>query len=423
MCLFVFGGVIGCHKEPKQVTGNKEYAIFLEPSNHAVRSSAEIERNFWEKKMMAHPEQVSYLAPLASAYSQIFDDMGDIKNLLKAEKLLQKANEKTIYRNAGLLRGLAKVYISRHRFKESLILLQKAYTLGVKRRSTQKMLFDVHMELGDYEQAESYLDQIKKEGDFDYFIRMSKWMDHKGDLDLAIHYMRSAADLAKKSGKEALICWTYSNLADYYGHAGKIEKAYKLYLKVLDMNPDYLYALRGIAWIAFSHDKNAEEAERIIDAIAQIRLTPDLLLFKAELAEFKGRTLDKEKSVEQYSAMLADGDYGIMYNKYTVLVQAENPENTQKAVETALEEVKNRPTPQSYDLLAWAYFNRGDLEKSLEITERYVENQTFEPESEFHRALIYKANGLEGKSEKLKKRLLRSGFELGPNIQRELEML
>ncbi len=46
--------------------------------------------------------------------------------------------------------------------------------------------------------------------------------------------------------------------------------------------------------------------------------------------------------------------------------------------------------------------------------ENHVINKSYEPETIFHLAQIYKANGLTSKVKPLKKELLESSFELGP---------
>ena len=64
--------------------------------------------------------------------------------------------------------------------------------------------------------------------------------------------------------------WTFSNLGDLNGHAGNIKTSYDYYLKTLAVDPNNSYALKGIAWIAFSHEKN----------ITKITLNLWLVLFK-----------------------------------------------------------------------------------------------------------------------------------------------
>jgi tetratricopeptide (TPR) repeat protein len=105
------------------------------------------------------------------------------------------------------------------------------------------------------------------------------------------------------------------------------------------------------------------------------------------------------------------------------LLLAEHPEQLQKAYELALEEVKSRPTAQSYDLLAWTLYKKGDYKTALKMAEMYVVNKTFEPEALFHLAKIYRANNLNEKAAELRKELLESTYELGPLMEQEIVQL
>jgi len=123
-------------------------------------------------------------------------------------------------------------------------------------------LFDVSMELGEYDNASKYLEKIADHNDFNFLIRLAKWSDFKGDLDLTIKYMEKATKLVEQKNNKALMLWSYCNLGDYYGHAGRIKDSYQHYLKALEIDPSYTYAKKGIAWIAYSYEKKPQEALR-----------------------------------------------------------------------------------------------------------------------------------------------------------------
>ena len=61
----------------------------------------------------------------------------------------------------------------------------------------------------------------------------------------------------------------------------------------------------------------------------------------------------------------------------------------EKALAIAQKEIKNRPTPLSYDLLAYVYYQKGDYKKALDIANTHVTNQTSEPVAQYHLADIY----------------------------------
>ncbi|PIV93772.1 MAG: cell surface protein [Flavobacteriaceae bacterium CG17_big_fil_post_rev_8_21_14_2_50_33_15] len=404
----------GCNKQPEKITNKKDYNQFLEYTENEMLQLTKDDYMFWEKKLEKEPHQFPYLVKAAASQSLLFNETGTIDYLIEAERKLIEANKKTNYKNAGYLRALARNNISQHKFREALQNLKKAEMLGEKLNATQKMLFDVHMELGNYASSETYLKNIENYKDFDFLIRLSKWSDHKGDLDSAILYLRKATELAEASKNKQIIQWSYTNLADFYGHSSQIKEAYNYYIKSLSMNPNNAYAKKGIAWIVYAYENNPEEALRILNVISETHKAPDYYLLKSEIAEYMGNKTEKKSNLDTYLSIIENQKYGDMYNKHKAIIYAEEVNKKERALEIANKEIKNRPTPQSYDLLAWSYYLLGDEKEALNIMETYVDNKTFEPETLYHLALIYKANGKKNKALYLKNQLSNCTFELGP---------
>ena len=415
--------LVSCNNAPKHITKQNDYNNYLTYQENEVLQMAQEDLNFWEKKLEKEPHQFPYLAKAAASQSLIFNETGTIKALINAEKKLIEANERTNFKIAGYLRALARNYISQHRFKEALELLKKAEHNGEKLNATQKMCFDVHLELGNTEAAKAYLNEIENYKDFDFLIRLSKWNDHEGELDKAILHLKKALEIAEASKNKPLMQWTYTNLADYLGHDGQIKESYSHYLKALALNPNDAYAKKGIAWIVYSYERNPKEALRILNAISKTHNSPDYHLLKAEIAEYMGDLNAKEQHIAVYANAVKNKNYGAMYNKYNALIYTEEYNAYTKAAKIALEEIENRPTPQSYSLLAWAYYNYGLNKEALNIMEEHVVNKTFEPDMLFQLANIYKANGKLEEAKAVKKELLESIFELGPVMESKIRAI
>lgn len=403
------------------VTNSDDYKAYLTTTMDKDKLMSEAQ--FLTDKIEATPNQFTHLAKRASAYTKIFNTTGDISYLIKAEDDLIEVIDITGRKFPSYLKSLASNYISQHRFKEALVLLKEAEENGEKLNGTKKMLFDVHLELGNYLYAETYLKDIKNNSDFDYLIRLSKWKDHGGDLEGAIIEMEKATAIAESSNISETKQWAYTNLADFYGHAGRVEESYNLYLKALQLDPNDAYAKKGIAWIAYSYENNPKEALKILNHISSYYDAPDYYLLKAEIAEFLNDKDLKANSMKSYQTSVANAQYGDMYNKYNIMIFTEELLLPERAIEIAKIEVNNRPTPQSYDLLAWSYFKNGNVEKANSIIEKYVDGQTSEPEVLYHIAEIYKAVGKTGKIKALKDELIASIYELGPTMKQKINQL
>ncbi|NNM23167.1 MAG: tetratricopeptide repeat protein, partial [Flavobacteriaceae bacterium] len=215
-----------------------DYAKFIASEERPALELAHSNREFWSKRLRPDSSGVGDLAPLASAYEALFENTGDPRHLYRAEILYKKGMEISANDKDAFARGLAHNYISQHRFKEAYELLQSTLEGPSNKHETQLMLFDAAMEVGDYEKAYQYLNAVKNMKDYQYLIRLSKWNDYRGDLDAAIQYMEQAREIADSRDNKSLKIWTYSNLGDYYGHAGRIGDSYEHYLKTLQLQPD-----------------------------------------------------------------------------------------------------------------------------------------------------------------------------------------
>ncbi|NND87692.1 MAG: tetratricopeptide repeat protein [Flavobacteriaceae bacterium] len=406
---------------PIQETDEMAYNTYLSNDSRPGYESALEQKEFWSQKMRPDSTGAGTLAPLASSYAALFDKTGDAKYLTIAEELLLKGREISAHNKDGYGHALAKNYISQHRFKEAREILEEVYSQPNNELTTELMLFDVYMELGEYQKADSLLGKVKNNSDFNYLIRLAKWSDYRGDLDSAIKYLEQAKEIADASGKKELKVWTYSNIADYYGHAGRIEDSYNHYMKTLALEPDNAYAKKGIAWIKYSKEKNTTEARRILDSVMVHHKIPDYHLLLAEMAAFEGDEEEEKKQLSLFKEKVQEGSYGAMYNTYLIELYAE--ENPELALSIANEEVKNRATPETYHLLAYAQLKNNEPEKALRTIEDHVAGKTYEPMAQYHSALVYKANGELAKMSVRKEELLGASYELGPVTAAEIKKL
>lgn len=413
--------VISCSKPATgPITDPMDYDRFL--TQEAPRTTSKF-FELWNSKLTSDSTQLLSFGPIAIEYTRYFQMTGDIQFLKKAEKALTKAVDIAAINKSGYHRALARNYIAQHRFREALEMALLAERWSSGKTETQQLLFDVHMELGHYEIAQKYLDSLTNFSDFGYLIRVAKWNDHKGDLDTAIHFMEKALQKAESANNRTLKLWTYANIADFYGHAGRIEESYAHYLKALALDPTNAYAKKGIAWIVFSHEKNGKEALRILDSVTQHHRAPDDYLLKADIAQFMGDSYTATLNLDLYYSLLREKAYGPMYNVHTIEFHLDQLASYRKALELAEEELANRATPETYGLLAYAHWKNGNVTGALDIVQRHVEGKTFEPTTLLRMTEIYKAMGMVEQVVPLKQELLDALYELGPMYKDKIQAL
>ena len=421
MCLSVL--LLGCNgqgdKDVTFATNPEDYTSFLQADPIKSYAAALEEKEFWSKRLGSDSTGVGDLGPLAGAYSKLFETSGAIQHLKDAEQVYKKAiTVAAIKIQDGYKRALAKNYITQHRFKDAITLLEESYAGISNKHATELLLFDCYLEVGAYSKALQLLKKIENINQFDYLIRISKWSDHQGDLSAAIGYMEKALTIANSRKNLALQIWTNTNIADYYGHQGDIKASYNHYLKTLALQPDHAYAKKGLAWILYSKEHNITQASVLIDHLLKNHNLPDYYLLKAEMASYQGDSVLSEEYMQQFFTLANNPLYGDMYNTHKIRALVKT--DPYKALQLAQKEVDNRTTPQSYQLLALAQLASNQKQEALATITNFVVGKTSEPMALLHSAQVYKANGMLDKVTALKTALLPASYELGPEIYKQV---
>ena len=401
----------------KPIVNPTDYEVYLKKENlekEISKRSGEI--NFWQNKLINTPDNFVYEKKLAGLFANRFKLSGEPHDLFLSDSLFKNINQR-IPGQVGILQSLTANAITQHKFREAEKYIKQAYEIGEKRFISSLMFVDVLLERGQIFSADQYLRDIAAGYHFDYLIRDVKFQDQKGDLEKAIQQMEKALSIAKASGNEDIINWSLSNLADMYGHDGRIKKSYDTYLEALSHNPADLHSIKGIAWVAFSHEKNTAEAKRILNFLKSIHPVPDYDLLLAEIATFENDEKLAVQYQQQFITKASKSIYGNMYKSYICELTSDTP----NAVAIAKAEIEERPHPMSYDLLAWANFQNGNFKKALEITENHVLQKTSEPVALYHSGIILKAASQFEKAEKYLDEALEAAYELGPVVAQEIE--
>jgi tetratricopeptide (TPR) repeat protein len=412
--------ISSCSNQNDTITNRKDYVQFLQPSTTELNK---IDRDivFWSQKLKEDSSHTGAQLKLAGLYSRRFQYSGNIDELVEARKLYEKANRLQKHFTSSTYRQLATLSITQHRFWQAKFYLDSAYRLGDNLAYTLLQQFDAEMELGNVYAAEKYLNRYPQQQSFEVLIRKAKLSDHNGNLDKAIELLEDALTKITLNNNPHEWSWAKSNLGDYYSHANRFTDAYKAYLAVLKEEPQNYHCLKGIAWLAFSKDRNTAAAKEILAFLKQQHPVPDYDWMLAEIAAFEENKTAQINYLASFEQKTTGTQYEAMYNKYLFAMYADEKKDYNKAMQIAQQEIKNRPVPASYDMLSWVYYRKGNYREALRIAEANVENKCFEPDVLYHLALIYKANNQSERYNALLKEVKTAVFELGPAFEKELK--
>lgn len=359
----------------------KSYLLVDNNKKSKELETVNININFWRKRLKDNPGNSFFQQTLSSWLDSRFRLTGNIDDLLTEDTLLQAANTDSKEKDVSLLQALSQNAISRHQFRQALDYVRKAFTLTEARFTSAMLMADVLMETGSYDEARSYLVMYKDSASLPYLIRRSRFHQHEGNLDSAIIDMKAAYAIAEHDNNNSMICFSDNLIATYSIEAGNMQQAYDSFLDALKHNPNYIAAIEGIATIAIVNDKNTDIAKDIYESLSQTLNSPDPYLNLYKIAKYNNDEGKKQEYLKAFLDRATDVKYGRMYNKYVVNIEAEEFKNFARAKQIAESEITERPTPSSYFMLAWAYFQNGDTEKSIEIIKQNVEGKTTDPET------------------------------------------
>jgi len=412
-----------CKEKP--VTNPDDYAKYVQQNkSNTGLQHVDSEIEFWSKRLENSSGDIIAETKIAGLYTRRFGYSGDIREIIKADSLYKKVNQLNRLNSSGTFRSLASNCITQHQFKQALLYIDSALALGDDKYLTTLIEFDVTMELGNYSRARKALHSLSNKKAFDYLIREAKYKDHvEGDLPTAIELMEQAYDKIKDNPNTALYLWTKSNLGDMYGHANRYQESYNCYLEILQKDPNYYHVLKGIAWLAFSHDKDVAAAKKILYYLQEQHPVPDYDLLLAEIATYEKDSATAKKHMDKFMTATGNHLYGDMYNKYLFALEADELDNTSKALAIAEKEIQNRPSPEAFSWLAWAYCENGDVKKAMDIARLYVENKCYEPDALYYLGMIYKAGGNKTAARKYFAEAKLSSYELGPVKAAQVQQL
>lgn len=395
------------------------HVVVAETVNHS-QPSLEDTVTFHKARVKRDPKGAIGWAMLAEAHLAVARAHDDDKAAADAENAAKKSLAVREVGNYRAAMRLTEAYLAQHKFMDAEGSARLAYHLSGKSSSTTRMLADVLLELGKYDEFKELIATHKDLAlSPDGAATLSRWNEVNGHPEVSISLLRSALKQVEDTGSSNAIAaaWYRNQLAFALLRTGDKEGARHCFANVLESEPNNHRANYGLAKLAFEDGEIGRAIELCDLALKEAKLT-DTLGLKAlalrkkgdeagfsqllkELHELNGSPVDQHGKAEE-----GRHTHSRLYAAF--LVQAGS--QLRLAHHMAEEDLQWRKDIHAYDAFAWATYNywkydpRGKkeegnflLEESVAAIRKACALGTVDPEIKAHEAEILssaKAAGL-----------------------------
>ncbi|HUP00762.1 MAG TPA: tetratricopeptide repeat protein [Gemmatimonadota bacterium] len=343
---------------------------------------------FFEGKLAGDPTNVLLAGHLTSRYMKRFQLVADLKDVERAEELARRVLlPLSRDRGEGWSR-LAAILLARHEFIEAHAAAARAVAEDSDDATAWATLFDTAVAGGRYDEAREALTSLEP-GSLPQRVRAAQWLDAHGRTESAFGRMSEACREIATWGRPLPYAWCLTELGGIELGRNGPRAAAALFTRALEVEPGYRGGVEGLADLAHARGDWAE-AERLYRRIA-LDAHADLYLRLAEVRRARGDAPAADRWEREFLRVATAPGAEPLYGHPLALYWAARPETLDRALGVALRDVARRPAVESWDVLAWVRFRRGELQAALAASDRAFAWGAPSPTMEYHRARILAA--------------------------------
>ncbi|HEV2150610.1 MAG TPA: hypothetical protein VGR37_24645, partial [Longimicrobiaceae bacterium] len=240
-----------------------------------------------------------------------------------------------------------------------------------------------------------------------------------GEVDGAYATLARTCEQFRESSLRAQrIAWCLTELARLQRERRGADAARAVLREALRVQPGYRGAMEGLADLAHA-DADWKEAARLYRSIAT-DAHPDLYLRLAEVHRALGDPSAAAACEQAFLRVAARPQAEALHAHPLALVYAARPSTRDEALGVALRDAGRRPSVESYDVLSWVRFRRGELHEALAASDSASRWGAPSPTMQYRRARILQALGRGGEAAVLMREALRRVDLLEPEARLEV---
>jgi tetratricopeptide (TPR) repeat protein len=327
-------------------------------------------------------------ALLGLAYEQRARASGDPSYYTRAEGVLRRAAED----DPLAVVGRGSLALSRHRFREALVLGRLAVALAPDTARGYGILGDALVEVGRYREAFGAFDRMAslRPGESSY-ARVSYARELTGDVPGAVAAMRLALDAAQ--GQPEPFAWTAVQLGKIFWSVGDARAANRSYRVALRAVPGYVYALDALAQTEAAQGgfgRAIALERRAVEAVPQ----PQFVTTLGDLFATAGNHAAAQRQYALVGAIrrLFRAN-GVRTDLEAAQFDIDHGIRLARALAAARVAHADRPSIDGDDVLAWALARNGRCTDALHWSKRALRLGTHDATKLFHRGMIERCLG------------------------------
>lgn len=370
---------------------------------------------FFEERLAA--DSLNYLigGQLVARYLLRFQAGAKLEDVQRAE-VVARSILPLVPDSAGAYARLGVTYLTQHKFAEAYAAAERAVSSSPANQSALGLLFDAALALGRYAVAETTFNRLTP-GRLPYQLRLAHLLAARGyAAGASAAQDRACRQLERAQLQPQVVAWCVTELAKLEHARVGPQGAAALFRRALAIQPGYRGAIEGLADLAYADGRwrRAGQGYRRIAAEAH----PDLYLRLAEIQRALGDTAQAESYEAAFLRVARAPEAEALYAHPLALYYAARPETPDTALAIARRDIARRPAVESYDLLSWVQFQRGDLPEALTASDQARRWGAPTPTMDYHRARILEALGRRTEAADLMRRALAGGLGLlEPHVQ------